>query len=89
MIIGSGKKKHHNLYAEVKDNGDLLLSGYDSGPSVKEYFGDFDYEYWLTVKSEHIPNILLNLIKERFKNDYEFKDWLKEKDIPYDFATYT
>ncbi|MFX1259686.1 MAG: hypothetical protein ACFFAN_17675, partial [Promethearchaeota archaeon] len=82
------EKEYHTLSAEIQDTGDLLLSGYDCGPSVKEYFGDYDHEYWLTVKFEFVPKILLNLIKERFKNDLEFKDWLNEKKIPYDFKTY-
>ncbi len=43
--------EHHSLVVEVKDNGDLVLSGYDCGQSVKEFFGDFDHEYWITVKA--------------------------------------
>ena len=37
--------EHHSLIAEIKDNGDLILSGYDSGQSIKQFFGDFDHEY--------------------------------------------
>ena len=79
----------HSLIAEIKENGDLVLSGYDCGQSVKEFFGDFDHEYWLTVKNEKISSVLLNLIKERFKTDTEFREWLDEKDIEFDFYSYS
>ncbi|MFX1574910.1 MAG: hypothetical protein ACFFB0_19405 [Promethearchaeota archaeon] len=79
----------HNLFAEVKDNGDLVLSGYDCGQSVKNFFGDFDHEYWLKVNSENVPSILLYLIKERFKDDTELREWLDEKNIKFEFSSFT
>ena len=85
----TNENEEHSLIAEIKDNGDLVLSGYDCGQSVKEFFGDFDHEYWLTVKSENISLVLLYLIKERFKNDIEFKDWLEKKNIKFQFYSYT
>ncbi len=79
----------HTLIAEIKENGDLVLSGYDCGESVKKFFGDFDHEYWLTVKAENISLVILYLIKDRFKNDTEFREWLKEKDIQFNFSSFT
>ncbi len=67
------KNEIHSLIAEIKENGDLILSGYDCGQSAKVVFGDFDHEYWLTVKAENILTILLYLIKDRFKTDTEFR----------------
>ena len=78
------KDEHHSLSVEIKENGDLVFSGYDSGPSVKEHFGDFDYEYWVTVKSEYVFDILLNLIKDYFKSNSKIKEWLKTKEIPFE-----
>ena len=83
------ENENHSLIAEIKDNGDLVLSGYDCGQSVKEFFGDFDHEYWLTVKSENISTVLLYLIKERFKDDTEIKVWLERKNIKFQFYSYT
>lgn len=42
IIIYDYKTKEnetHSLIAEINDNGDLVLSGYDCGQSVKEFFG--------------------------------------------------
>ena len=83
------KNETHSLIAEINDNGDLVLSGYDCGQSVKEFFGDYDHEYWLTVKSENISEVLLHLIKESFKNDTEFREWLEKKNIQFKFYSYT
>jgi hypothetical protein len=83
------ENERHSLIAEIKENGDLVLSGYDCGQSVKEFFGDFDHEYWLTVKVENLSSILLNLIKDRFKSVHELREWLEKKDIQFNFHSYT
>ena len=79
----------HSLIAELNDEGDLILSGYDSGQSVKDFFGDFDHEYWLTVKSENVSAVLLHLIKDSFKSDTEFREWLEKNNIKFEFISYT
>jgi hypothetical protein len=79
----------HSLFAEIKENGDLVLSGYDCGESIKKFYGDFDHEYWLTIKAENLSSIILYLIKDRFKSDTEFREWLDEKDISFKFHSYT
>ena len=89
----SGKNNHYVLDAKITDEGSLVLEGFDIGDFVKEYWGDSDYEYWLTVKAEHLPIVLLRLIKECFdnnifKNDSEFKEWLKAKSIPSEFTSW-
>jgi hypothetical protein len=83
-----GDKAHYELTAIVKDTGDLVLEGYDIGPTVEKCKGDIDYEYWRTVKAEHVPLVLLHLIKDRFKDESEFRAWLEEKGIPSSFTSY-
>jgi hypothetical protein len=79
---------HSILEAYITEEGNLVLEGYDIGDFVEKYWGDSDYEYWLTVKSENVPAVLLWLIKERFKTDSDFRDWLKEKEIPSQFDSW-
>jgi hypothetical protein len=81
-------KSHYELTAIVKETGDLVLEGYDIGPTVEKCKGDIDYEYWRTVKAEHVPLVLLHLIKDRFKDESEFRVWLEEKGIPSIFTSY-
>ena len=86
---GTKENEIHTLIAEIKENGDLVLSGYDCGESIKKFYGDFDHEYWLTVKAENMSSVLLYLVKDRFKSDSEFREWLNEKNIEFTFNSYT
>jgi hypothetical protein len=45
------------------ENGNLIVSGYDIGKRVKEYFGDSDYEYTTTVHAPEVGKLfaLLNV----------------------------
>jgi hypothetical protein len=84
----SGDNEHHLLKVILKETGDLVMEGYDCGDSVKEFWGDFDYEYWLTVKEQNVSAVLLWLIKERFKSSSEFKTWLEDKKIEFEFQNW-
>ena len=69
----------------------LVYETYDIGPLVKQYApngGDADYEYWVTVKPEHINRVLLELIRDKFSDESLFRNWLSYKDIPFDFDSY-
>lgn len=85
LIESKSERISVHLSAKIDESGDLILEGYDSGSFVKERFDDYDYEYSLKVKSEYKDTILLLLVKERFANDSEFRQWLAEKGIPSEF----
>lgn len=74
--------------AIIRENGDLVLEGCDNGETVREFWGDFDYEYWITIKADYKDTVLLHLIKEKFDSETAFKKWLDEKNIPWDFMSY-
>jgi hypothetical protein len=76
------------LKAVVTVAGDLELQGQDIGPGVERIFGDSDYEYWHKVTAEHVPLVLLQLIKDRFKTHAEFAAWLEQKGIPSELTSY-
>lgn len=76
------------LDAIIDEEGKLVLEGYDIGKSVKEIWGDSDYEYWLTISREYKDTVLLWLIKERFTSDVRFREWLDEKGIPNEFNSW-
>ena len=88
-----GRNEHQELTVEINEDGDLVFEGYDIGDTVKEYWGDSDYEYWLTIKADHLPSVLLHLIKEcfdqkMFTNDSQFREWLEKKGIPSSFRSW-
>lgn len=76
------------LDALIDDEGKLVIEGYDIGESVKEFWGDSDYEYWLRVPQEWKDTVLLLLIKERFGLSSDFKKWLEDKEIPHKFESW-
>jgi len=76
-----GKNERSLLEACINDMGDLVLEGVDSGESVKEWHEDFDFEYLHTISVEHVHDVLLNLIKDRFDNAHDYLKWLEEKEI--------
>ena len=45
-------------------------------------------DYPLTPKYTYKDTILLHLIQEKFDSESKFKEWLKEKNIPWDFTSY-
>jgi len=49
-------------FAKISEKGDLVIDGCDSGELAKEMFGDWDYEYWLTIPEKFKETIMLNLI---------------------------
>lgn len=51
-------------------------------------FGDWDYEYWLTIPEKFKETIMLNLIKDRFSSVHEIKIWLDQLGIPSEFSSY-
>lgn len=88
MINSRSERVSVRLTARIDERGDLILDGYDSGEFVEEVWGSDDYEYSLTVKAEYKDSVLLNLIKEKFGNDSQFRTWLEEKNIPSDFESF-
>ena len=85
MEIRGGKSY---LDAVIRENGDLVLSGQDLGEFVEQVWGDWDYEYWVTVNSDDKDSVLLHLIQEKFESETNFQEWLKEKEIPCEFMSY-
>ena len=77
---------------EIKDTGEVLMSGQDVGKSPEEYWGDSDYEYWLYIGQEHKDLLLLSLIKKMFGGRSEafskFREFLIENGIPYQFDSW-
>jgi hypothetical protein len=78
--------------AQITDAGNLQISGQDVGKAPEEFWGDTDYEYWVTVGSEHKDSVLLALIERLFAGHpsahSQFMEFLKSKGIPYKFDSW-
>ena len=78
--------------AEIKEDGNLVVSGQDIGEAPKRHFGDSDYEYWAVISKEYKDRVLLALMEEVFSGNSKavsaFVDLMKAKGIPYEFDTW-
>ena len=78
--------------AEIKGTGDLQLSGQDVGEAPRKFFGDSDYEYWLTVSKEHKDDVLLLLLEKLYGGNSsavsKFRGLLESRGIPCEFHSY-
>ena len=78
--------------AEIKGTGDLQFSGQDLGEAPRKFFGDSDYEYWLTVSKEYKDDVLLLLIEKLYGGNSsavsEFRRLLESSGIPCEFHSY-
>jgi len=71
----------------INDAGDLVFSGQDIGNAPRQYVGDSDYEYWLTVPACEKDRFLLLLVEKLFLNDTQLvtavREILDSKGISY------
>ena len=87
------------------ENGDLVVEGYDIGKTVKEYWGDSDYEYAVRVRKPDLEQLCKalkiadcveeNLLKEiarRFTGNKcfsEFREFLDSNHIECEGFSWT
>lgn len=50
----------------LKPDGSLELFYYDIGSASKKMWGDSDYEHWITIPPEALPQLAFRLIAERY-----------------------
>ena len=76
------------VVAYIEDTGDLVVETLDMGPNVEGTWGHDDYEFSRRVKADQVPKVLLELIRDRFDSEREFRKWLEEKGIRGEFSSW-
>ncbi|CAN5350709.1 hypothetical protein BH09BAC3_BH09BAC3_08800 [soil metagenome] len=86
------------------ENGNLVIEGYDIGKTVKEYWGDSDYEYTTTVKGGEVwklyplfnipedENLLLEALARKFNNNTcfsDFRNFCDQNQVKYESFSWT
>ena len=91
LVNQSGPTSIH-IDARIEESGDLVISGQDIGDAPEEFFGDLDYEYWLTVPAAEKDRLLLALIETQYAGDVsvvsKLRELMEEKSIPCKFHSY-
>ena len=91
-LVNQGGSTSIHIDARIEESGDLVISGQDIGDAPEEFFGDLDYEYWLTVPAAEKDRLLLALIETHYAGDLsvvsKLRDLMEEKRIPCRFHSY-
>lgn len=78
--------------AEIKDDGNLVVSGYDVGKSPQRWFGHDDYEFWVILEAGQKDRLLLALIEKCFGQRPsavdEFREFVRSEEIPVTWKTW-
>ena len=78
--------------AEIQQNGDLILLGQDVGKRPEEFWGDSDYEWWVSVSSNSKDDVLLALLETFYGGNAtaieEFRELLEARGIPSEFHSW-
>jgi len=90
LVISSERTAggYSDLTVKVTDAEDVVMEGVDGGKRIEELTGDWDYEYWVTVRAQWKDTLLLHLLKDRFADSTRFKAWLEQQGIPYEFHSH-
>jgi len=66
--------------AEIKEDGDLVVSGQDVGEAPLQWWGDSDYEFWVTVAAKDKRRIIEALNKSSREAGTPFRTEHKDED---------
>ena len=91
-LVSQGGSTSIHIDARIEESGDLVISGQDIGDAPEEFFGDLDYEYWLTVPAAGKDGLLLALIEKHYAGDLsvvsKLRELMEEKRIPCKFHSH-
>lgn len=86
QIKEDGFYKNTNVHFDA--NGDLVFSDYvmTDQEFIDGSIRDYDHEDGATVKNEHVPLLMLLLIRDHFgASAHDFREWLDKNEIPYKY----
>ena len=76
----------------MRADGELVVFGQDVGKAPREFWGDGDYEFWVTVPSEYKDAVLLALIERLYSGNPsavdEFRGFLEAQGIDFEFRSW-
>ncbi len=77
---------------EQTEDSSVQIFCHDLGQAVREFYGDSDYETWLTVAPKEIPKLAMALLAEKFggKSDAlsELQKFCKALEIEANFGSF-
>ena len=90
-----------HLEAYLEPDGSLTLAGHDIGPGTAPVSSDGEYEWWRTIRVEHLPRLLelldlpsdgnvLDLLSSfTGRRSYKLEQVIRESDIPVETSVWS
>jgi hypothetical protein len=98
--VDGGERRY--LGAHLDETGSLVIDGQDLGPSTAPVSSDGEYEWWVTISAQHIPQLLalldappasdiLEVLAENWTGtrSHELERRIRESGIPHQFSSYS
>ena len=83
----NGKGDTTTIEACIED-GRLIIAGCETGDTVKQFYGDWDYEYWFHADIADCPDDIIDALKGKVTGVSDIKDWFEKNSIKYEFTSY-
>ena len=76
----------------LDDDGAIKMDAQDMGPTVTQFWGDEDYEFWVRVPPGSLPKLAFELLREKFSGQLgavdAFRDWCTAHGIQHEFDSW-
>jgi len=81
-----------SVYLSLEDDGAIKLDAQDMGPTVTQFWGDSDYEFWVRVPPASLPKLAFELLREKFSGQLgavdAFRDWCRTHGVEHEFDSW-
>ena len=73
----------------LEDDGGIKMDAQDIGPTVTEFWGHDDYEFWVRVPPASASKLALELLRQKFSGQLgavdAFRAWCKAHGVEHEF----
>ena len=78
----------HTVYAKYSQKGDLTVSSHHFGSDVESFWGNDEFEFYLTIPKDEMPKFVVELLAKGFNTEGKFgihqlKEMCEAKGIKY------
>lgn len=91
-IFRDERPTFRSICLEVETTGAVKIDAQDMGPTVKEIWGDSDYEFWVAVPASEVQKLLFALLKEKYRGRAsavdEFTRFCQQHDIKHEWDSW-
>lgn len=67
-----------SVYVRLEADGTVVVDAQDMGPTVEEFWGDSDYEFWVRVAPADASRLAYELIRKHYAGRERAVDEIRE-----------